>query len=348
MHSDAGRPPIYPDGQLVHLGRCMEGTASTAWTVNEFPDLLIRYTAWCKDSRSGGGSLTDPTLRIFFFQRLLSRVNLAPVIHYMSPPFVPSKAAPWKDSFRKLALLACPEGAPVRMVVMERLGVSLTGLVETVGIFSLRDAASMLVAVVRLLEKVHKWFGIVHGDINPGNIVLEHRDVGTVAEALASPLKLIDFEMSFIKGNEPILDEGLLAVDRHRVLFMKTPWEMLAGATYSFRDEVYRVVQLLPHLLFGPVFFLTLRSAFEQPNKYPVDTLVAMKRKGDIFELSAIFPQAETNPFDLGLLFPDHKDGPTLARAKLKQLMQLILGMGVSERPNYSLIVHLLTELMYI
>ncbi len=346
VHVDNER---YTGGRRVTLGRDISGTSSTVWTVEEYPDLVVRYTVWCTNIANGGRQ--DPTLKMYFFQRLVARAYLAPQIYFMSPEFsLPSERNRMGGFVKLRPAVPCSHtpNSPVRMVVMERLGDSLNRLVDHVGRFDLSEAVKMVIAVVRLLEKIHTWFGIVHGDIHPGNIVLSHKAVNDVQQAVASPLKLIDFEMAKVVGPLGDYIDETTDIDELGIFYMHSPWEMQTHPQYTYRDDLFRAMQLLSHFMHGSQFFLALKRVFHRTAQFSTGQLVNLKKSGDIFELASVMPtDSEPNPFSFEQQWPEDPGKVRAVREKLGLVMQTILILKPGELPDYDRVVHLLTDLLY-
>jgi serine/threonine protein kinase len=128
---------------------------------------------------------------------------------------------------------------PSRFLLVERFGVSLFQYVDGKRRFSIARAVVILRNIVKCIEALHA-LGVVHGDIHPGNIVV---NTGTLA------VRLIDFEKSMFE------DDLKRSRTNVRDPFSLVHWSMspwaLRGFRMNFHDDLFNGIFSGLFLLFG-------------------------------------------------------------------------------------------------
>jgi serine/threonine protein kinase len=138
------------------------------------------------------------------------------------------------------------ETSALRVMAIEKVGISLYKMLS-VKFFTLHESLSMTIQLLDAIEKLHS-ADIVHGDIHPGNVVVDE----------SSGVKIIDFGKSFFQsdfiGYQPIIRPRLSVVH-----YMLSPFT-LEGFRLGFRDDVFNALTVMGALLMGRPFINYLKQ----------------------------------------------------------------------------------------
>lgn len=161
------------------------------------------------------------------------------------------------------------------------MGPTLFELIRQHGRLDLMTAASITLAIIKHLRILHK-HDIMHGDIHPGNVAL-------VGATNYNNLRLLDFGMAMNRNYLARMPKspswGILCEPYMSV------WE-LSGGDRSFRDDVYRSVQMMAVLVYGYGYKTNMEKLcgeYSQPGD--VAAFYALKNAGNFFETEMIVPQ---------------------------------------------------------
>ena len=249
-----------PFGEMT-LGDAMyRGAFSTLFVPREFPDLVIKYEIQCLRLNKE----IHPLLRDAWYANETFSYGISPHIHFVSPP-----TAPCESLTGKCAFTMSPDdwddclhyrGALRYMIFSRSEGWSLhsyrrSRFRDHGGAMSVADAMRIGYTLIGILKKLHLEVGIVHGDINSPNILIERSSNST--NATAYNLKLIGFGWAFLNPksplpNVPVTPPGYFYQD----LF--TYWQ-LRGYAWSARDDVLKAINVVAHLM-HPLEYLKMEK----------------------------------------------------------------------------------------
>jgi serine/threonine protein kinase len=272
-----------------------------------------------------------PLTREYWFLKFLGDLEVSPKVFSLSQSVIRSQTSTAKTSSLEMmahegACTKSPEKAQFRYLIMERVGESLHSYLkrpDVGGKVSVKRALELGIEMMALLEKVHSR-GVVHGDIFQRNVCFKD-----------DRLVLIDFGRAMLVHNAP----PLARVDGEIHLFpLFSLWEML-GYRASFRDDVFRVLQLMAVLMNGSKYV----DAMDLLSKIPVDSqgrqpLLVYKAAGFIFEL----PKAGLRPIsriESWAIRTKVHDG-------LEALLDYVRALGLDEMPDHKSIIAALQELV--
>ena len=254
LEGDTGR-----DGQgrilPFTLKRLLAATKlATVFTIKEYPKLVVKYQVQCRDLRG-----IHPVVLDFVFLQALAETGIVPRALFVSPPVKFSNSTTEKTDFgmsrRSREICAMHPKSSVRFLVMERIAYTLFDLVnrKRPGLPPFDRAISIGLHLLTGLETMHR-NGVIHGDIHLGNVGLLERD-GELR------ISFIDFGYAeFVRDGDA------------RPALIRLPWSVahhllsvyeLEGFRRSYRDDVYRAVQIIAILLNGPEYYQFLQSLDE-------------------------------------------------------------------------------------
>ena len=123
------------------------------------------------------------------------------------------------------------------------------------------------IELINMVKKIHD-LGIVHGDIHANNIGYLNGHLVLIDFGL-SQLVVDSFESFQSPNPRPHLNPLLLS-----------PWQLIGGSPISFRDDIYRVAEVISVMLTNGHYIETLRSLSNRRN------LGDVKISKNIFESS--------------------------------------------------------------
>ena len=200
----------------------------------ETAEAVIKY-------RSNCGFVGEKNLLIknHIFMRLLSAEGISPQSFVISAPAV-VKAS---DVYTRGVLPSIQEciGASVHFSVMERFGDSIRNLIRgSAQVFDLKKALNVAIKVIRLLKELHT-LGVLHGDIDWSNVVMDGEEV-----------KLIDFDRAVLVGRRERTEsvQGKPKTRRHWLL------PDLAGtAQRTYFGDIYGVYEMIGAMTRGDALY---------------------------------------------------------------------------------------------
>ncbi len=212
------------------------------------PNIILKYELNC------GTSLISSLMRDYWMHTLLAKKRVVGEVYYLSPPTALMSTMTMKTDYKfthqsRSDCLAL--GGTVRFMAMERMRSDLW----TLGIqrlWPLRTVMGYLRQMLVGIGKMHA-LGIIHGDIHPGNVMLNNRD----------EIRFIDFGEAFFESEFPFKRE----IVRPRLSYVHcffSHWR-LEGWRYSFRDDVFNAVFVAAFLLNGKPFMDYCRSLQSKP-----------------------------------------------------------------------------------
>lgn len=203
------------------------------------------------------------------------------------------------------------------------------------------DVIKQLIATIEHLHML----GIAHGDLHPGNILVEIKEDQNLLSLIDIPDLCLDSEESLNHMYSPDNIDSCTAFERDNYAVIKMASDLL-GIVWGFKSEEYpqlsHAIELeLMDTLYGFKDLSRFKSAFDVP---PADKLqpVEIMLGGEQFESATIYP-------DNGHLYlkidPSHKS-PTDARVKVIGIggsvdliysmrdKAFVVGFNFRERPN--------------
>lgn len=209
----------------------------------------------------------------------------------------------------------------VRYVVMDRVGISVFDYQRRYigGRVPFSVAIHIGIEMMNALQLIHDQGGIQHNDCHYGNFVLDQH----------LRVKLIDFGRASYVENIPEGDE----INPNAYGFnnpLLTPWEM-EGLRPTRRDDVYRAIFAVAGMMNGSEFY----SLFRRFNHLGAETFEVKSRRN--FMLGAfgrtLFNQVKVR-------------NPELVTAFLNQIVDLVMGTGMNDRPPYEAIRAILSQIL--
>ena len=248
---------LTPFGVLTLGKRIHAGAQSVLYETIERPDLIIKYQTNCDELDE---YVLHPLLLDYWYMLESFRVRLSPEPLFLSPPslFTRNPRRPRKYRFRMDADEAefCEEqNGVVRYMIMRKSeGVTLSHFRNRFGdmIVPVAIAAEITIAIVRSLQKLHERTQIVHGDIHPGNILLEN----TIVPGMIR-IQFIDFGRAF-RDSRTLSNERVFPIG-HWNHFLCSPWQ-IDGRAWARRDDVYRAIHGFATII-NPVEYWTREDA---------------------------------------------------------------------------------------
>lgn len=189
--------------------------------------------------------------RVFLARHLALHIDVA--VKVLSPQSTPRALALTANEARVLAPLCHPailrifdfdDGGPHPYIVMEYIeGASLARRIADRGRLGAAEAAALFAQLADGLAYIHETAGLVHGDIKPGNILID----------TSERVRLIDFGLAGVPGRP----DGLLAECAARGTVIGTPAyiapELVSGgaARLSHASDIYAFGAALFHAVTG-------------------------------------------------------------------------------------------------
>ena len=311
------------DAMIAFANRIYWMNKTGVYTIHQLPGKVIKYYG------SEIGSVSDPLDQVVvesYFLKLLEEDEIAPKLHFYSG-YIPFPESTYQEFNRKVPEITS-DGNPtihVRYLIMDRMGpsvqhIALHGLDFSDAIYLGRE---MMLVLRRLHDK-----DIMHGDTHWGNFVLSSDD--------SDALMLIDFGRArIISPQDPPIECSPIIVDSSNPF--KTKWGM-KKCTPSFRDDVYRAIQMVPLMIYGREYYEFLKDL----QGLCKSTYEDIKERADFWE----FPSYKA----VGLLLSNKiKDTQVLpiVRSKLNVLSTLVSRDDGDPRakPQYDSIIEIFDEI---
>ena len=248
---------------------------------------VIKYHAYCFDP------MDDPydaiVVEAYFMNRLATQdPGLTLKVDFYSGS-VSTPPALLPGEVPKILDMTCFDGKPphIRYMIMDEVGPSLVQymLTRPDGRIDFLEAMRLGKQMIQLLQRLHH-LNIIHGDAHWGNFAFE-------LDPPLSKLILIDF------GRSQFVEEGATEPPRWKGCDYLHPytalWEM-DSCRVSFRDDVYRTVQMTAMSIYGMIHYQILETMLKEPDsRAPEDDWAKhrarvrsyreMKEKADFWEL---------------------------------------------------------------
>jgi hypothetical protein len=314
-------------GQTIH-----RGMHSTVYAIKEFPNLLIKYQAHCRDLDTE----VHPLLLDAWHTNASSAIGVSPIIHFISPPARLCHALVGKCAFTMSRddLVDCRDDDGVlRYMIMEKLeGKSLhnfrmKAFASTNGAMDFNTAISIGIELIRLIQRLHEEIHIVHGDIHSPNVMIKK------SNETEFELKLIDFGLSFNISNVS-LPENIVKPRGFWYHELYTIWQ-IEGFDWGPRDDVMRAIQTIAHLMHPYGYFDMERRLAEQGYR----NLKSWKLTSNWFITSSLDPV-------MALKIGGARKG--WIYALLDHILRIGRNMQINQRPPYEEIIAAFTECLEI
>jgi serine/threonine protein kinase len=308
-------PPEFDSSEMVVLGGSL-GTSKTSrvFSLRDHAGAAIKYQSDCEESMP-----MHPLTREFWMLKKLEPLRISPEAYVLSQGVVPEKPYGAKTETMEKMEGECnsksSKAAKFRYLIMQKVGKSLSEYAKTRR--PLDDALFQGTQMVRLLETLHSQ-GVVHGDIFPRNVCFR--------SDRSEELVLIDFGRAMLVKNTPTVARD------YRVMHpLLTHWEMM-GFRSSFRDDLFRVLQVVAALINGPSYLNSLEILSRVPvdKKTGVHILELFKSSQFIFEM----PWSDFRPLSSRNITYEH----------LEDLLAYTRSLQMDQLPDYELVLTMLQK----
>lgn len=291
---------LLPDGILVRLASIARSDHQSLYDVSgSYPPLVVQYSTWCEDESAP----VDTTAKSYWFLKALRKTGIAPRALFLSAPIGAPKYM-WTTSGAKIDATECREvdtrvgvtdveyvisnsivgrdiQSSTRMMLMEKTGPSMGELMRRNGVLPLASAIKYTLTMLQVLETLHS-HKFLHGNVHLGTFVLP-----AITESdNRYGLKMIEFEKGRIFHKSEYESDWCSSFSDTPTdtFFALSPWESY-GCRYSFRDDIFRVIQLLPAMIYGNVYMNTVENLSKEKRG---EILFQLKARGDIFEFNSL------------------------------------------------------------
>ena len=297
----------------IHLGPLVgQSRSSKVYSVRgSRGGIAIKYQSNCDDNHK-----FHPLTREFWFLRRIERLEISPKAYGLSKGVTLNSKGPVPAKVDTEAMRTCRKSNPtLRYLIMDKVGPSLHDHVEAKGPLSVEASINLGIKLISHIAKLNS-IGIVHGDIFQRNVCFR-----SLAQDDAN-LVLIDFGMANVVGG----GDNRLARGYVSTFPLYTPWEM-AGYRSSYRDDLFRVLQLVAYLMNGPAYmdFLVELSKFRNGSDQPHPMFV-FKQFVNIFEFDGPYPLENNSKVEKIIL----------------EILAQTRGLAIDQMPDYESIVGML------
>jgi serine/threonine protein kinase len=287
---------------------------------------ILKYNVHCVGEDGQNGEYPDP---IALESEFIKRINqdapgVAAKLHYTSESVV---APPHGTGKHHTHLPVCPGDTrpSVRFMVVERIRVTVHQLFEKYKSFEMDYVAAFGIQLVRLLRQLHS-LGIAHGDIHPGNIGVSYQ----------GELILIDFGLArYPPPDSRPRNDGFWCSA------YISAWET-ENSTRSFRDDMYRMVQMLAILTHGAKYVNVVGEMCSVNNtREDLHHFMDLKFRANFFHTSLRVsrPAGGSRSFDFRV--KNYEDVNLL-----DQLLRLVRApTSPAKKPDYDAIENVLTDI---
>ena len=306
--------------------------SSIIFTIAEHPHALIKYQMDCPENIS---THIHPLLRDAWYGYEAHRTELAPEVFFVSPPALPCPHKSGKCGFdmaQKRYDQCASTGGVVRYMIMARgHGINLFDLRKSkhanrMGALNLQSAFVIGARLMHKLSILHTESMIIHGDIHPGNILVQE-----VGARTAYGLRFVDFgSAQRINIGEKLPETPIYPSSRwfHRAC---TQWQ-IRGYAWSRRDDIMKALYTIFQLMHPRSTYVIYESHLQGLG---IRALVNWK------EAQPMYKTPDFDPIAASLL-------PEYAQAQLYELMNRLLVVARSMNINgplpYTEIMNLLSD----
>ena len=323
-----------PIGNIRFRDIVYRGRYTVIFSILEHPNLLIKYQANCDEigrSNDTKTPLVHPLLTDHWYSTRANKIGLSVQTLFVSPPALLCRRQKGKcffDADRHLHDACFKSWGTVRYMLMRKSpGLDLYDIRATFaqGVIPFHTAMSIGAVLIENLQRLHENAKIVHGDIHPGNVLLEpdlsHQNIKV--------LRFIDFARSSqveTWPNETVYDSG------YYDHFYYTSWQA-EGYAWSFRDDIMKAVQVIATIMntyeYTEFEESVMQEGFESLQEY--------KRTAYIFEIPSHFSAIESLAVT--------EDTRVRIRTLLVHILQLVRSLDdINELPPYGEIIYAFRE----
>ncbi len=297
----------------LELGNLLaQNPNSLVFTVKNRPDLVIKYQLDQSLSEEEP-PLVHPLAREWWILNVLNETGVVGKPFMLSPMALLSLPLTRKMQFvrsvESLVKKIQASQLAVRYLVMERLGLPLF---RSKTLYRIHEALTLLAQLVISLSEIHDK-GVVHGDIHPGNILVNEH----------GRLVFIDFGRSTFEDEfqERVTEfvESEKSISKHPHL---SPGEMLGRPT-MYVDDLFRLFMVGAFLIHGECYYSSFVNASNEE-------VYVYKNTGFIFE--PIDPSCGQTRFS-----------PALRRF-VSDILAVLRETNPLQRPLYPIIAQLLHQ----
>jgi serine/threonine protein kinase len=263
--------PRYDPSGAFRLGlQIATSWGSTVFEIQDHSEDVVKYQVDCT------GRMYHTLTRDFHFLKILENTGIAPRARVLSG----ERRVDNKGTCRALKFHMRPEdweyctknaAPPVRCMIMQKMGSSVHELISKEGRLSILQSFMLGISLLQTLGKLHD-LGYIHGDIHQGNVLLAE------GSDISKGVVLIDFEFA------EKLDTADVAARTppEYAHSMHSPWA-LTGSPPSFRDDLYRAMEVVAHAIAGPGLYRTMEDSAVM---LPRAEFHAIKSSFSIFDLA--------------------------------------------------------------
>ena len=243
-------------------------------------NILVKFQADCHEVKSP--DTVHPLIKDFFYGQRASELGIAPRPIFLSPPVRFARSLITNQfTMRGIDVDECIlRGGTVRFLVVERKSGyrDLHALTRKFldGMVPFQDAMKIGYNLVHVLRKLHLEGFTIHGDLHPGNILVEDKTLN---------VQLIDFGRSGINTRK--LSELPVREDCKWCHPSLTHWQM-EGFDWSMRDDVFNAMRVIALIMNHEGY-----KTFETTLRADRGSLIRWKRGGFIFSVDSCDPIEE-------------------------------------------------------
>lgn len=332
---------------ITTLGPVLSQGASMVYTIPGYPQVVIKYQAYCGDLYFQPVEGIPNEAR---FLQLLSGTGIANKYLYFSRgvelpanlvQVPPGKLRTVTKCDPRTSLRDTPL---IRYLITERVGKSLAQVLREGGPVPIDRAIGIGTEMLKLIQRIHR-MDIIHGDVHPGNFAYSLGD--------SNQLLLIDF------GRANIIDDLIprsdppvpspLTTDDVQCHAYTSPWES-RRLKPSFRDDLFRVLLVMAELIHGPAFPSAM-STICAGNEY-LSVYWVLKMEENFFDVGVpclVSPGGRArkivNFFLSKTLVGESKKNEILIAKYFRQLLREVRSLGMNEKPDYHALQRLLLDI---
>jgi hypothetical protein len=289
-------PRLSFERNAVHFGLAPIGTSFTShvFVIKSSPEWVIKYSTYCRSEQAELDPIDPILVESWFLEQLnVLEPGLAPKFLYYSAGIQTSIAGdvtacyPQTSSDDALPIFSSLSKYPtVRYLITERMGKSLWYYWRTIrsGDLDLFTAIRLGGQLLELLERLHS-HNMIHGDIHMGNVMIKDSRLVLIDFGRS---KLIDPEEMEMRSSQKNFNDQFWF---HPILSMwETQWYRP-----SFRDDVFRAVQIIASLIFGPRYWDCLDWMAESRADVILREFLDFKFHGNVFSTEFLCPGGQSN-----------------------------------------------------
>lgn len=305
------------------------GAGSVVFSTISSPHRLVKFIHDCVliDTESAIKAIPHPALTEYWFGTAAETVG--PHYFYVSPP-MPFPSHPlFPDIFSAEAIHGCQAaGAAVRFILVEKpQGTNLhTHLSQQTGErYTPSTAFHFGARLVDILSTLHSR-RIAHGNLRLEDVFVNFDStgnlVGMVLGGFDSP------RVSWIHGHSGESLSRSLPKPAAEDVHLSSPWELADGHTYSIRDDMYRLMQLISTTLNGIFYTEGLTALGASLADYKLSTPV-LQASPSIDPLRCLGPRSGSKSELMTLMNQLSEKISTITLGDYKQIKETLFMMSL-------------------